>query len=77
MLYEPLVVAWVLDGKLESERESLEVTLGSIYGDAVFLGGLEDIEIEWLPKGTNFLVEDVSGDGYEQIVIQKEDYHVA
>lgn len=77
MLYDPFVVCWVLDGKLDSERPNLELRLQDLYGPRVFLGGLESIEIEWLPEGTIFYIEDISGDGYEQIVAKDVDYHVA
>ena len=53
---------------LKEKLEELEVYVKLKYPD-MFTGGLRDLQIEWIPQGTQFIVNDY--DGNESI--QKRD----
>ena len=64
ILFDPAIV-----GLVEQEKwEELEVYITLKYPN-MFCGGLRDLQIEWIPEGTQFIVNDY--DGYESI--QKRD----
>lgn len=64
VLFDPAIVDLVEQEKLEE----LEVYVKLKYPD-MFTGGLRDLQIEWIPQGTQFIVNDY--DGNESI--QKRD----
>jgi hypothetical protein len=64
VLFDPAMVELVEQEKLEE----LEVYVKLKYPD-MFTGGLRDLQIEWIPVGTQFIVNDY--DGNESI--QKRD----
>jgi hypothetical protein len=69
ILYDPTVVKWVMDGKPSGEaRVRLEATLDEKY-PRCYLGGMRDLEIQWLPLNTWFIVDEY--DGSERIVLQE------
>jgi hypothetical protein len=57
-VYAPDVVAWIEAGKL-GDTDAFEK-----YG---YTGGLSDVEIQWLPKGTQFIIDEC--DGSESLTI--------
>jgi hypothetical protein len=66
-LFDPEVVAWVENGKVDSLPD-LEVK----YGDRYFYdGGADDLEIRWVPIGTRFRIHEY--DGSESVVLDNED----
>jgi len=70
MLYDPTVVKWVEDGKPSGEaRTHLEATLDEKY-PRCYLGGMRDLQIEWLPVNTFFRVTEY--DGFEKIEVLKD-----
>ena len=57
--YSPAVVAWVEGGKASDIDELVKAELGE---DAYFYtGGADDLEIEWLPVGTQFVITEYDG----------------
>jgi hypothetical protein len=76
LLYDPTVVSWVLAGKPESMRPSIEVYVEIKYHDDGLSHNLRQLEVSWLPIGTFFRVDD--SDGWEAVyVYNASDYHVA
>lgn len=65
----------ILDGDLDAVRKIAE---DSIKGDDeyIYVGGLDDVEIVWVPVGTAFYIDEY--DGSESLVtIDKVDWMVA
>lgn len=69
MLYDPTVVAWVESGKPKDALARLEATLDEKY-PRCYLGGMRDLQIEWLPVNTFFQVTEY--DGFEKIEVLKD-----
>ena len=70
-VFAPEIVAWVEAGKprdvyLENE-ERWETEFG-------FLGGMEDLEVEWLQKGTRFEIEEYDGSERLRILTPTDGY---
>lgn len=65
-VFAPEVVEWVEQGK-PGGTERLEEIVKSIHGDTyVYCGGGMDLEIEWIPVGTKFKIDEY--DGSESVV---------
>lgn len=66
-VFAPDVVAWIEDGKPEDDEryDAFEARYG--YG-----GGLHQAEVEWLPVGTRFFIEEYHG--HESLVVIDPDY---
>jgi hypothetical protein len=70
ILYDPAVVKWVEDGKPSGEaRTHLEATLKEKYPHC-YLGGMRDLQIQWVPVGTRFYVDEY--DGSETVVLEQD-----
>lgn len=68
-VFAPDVVAWIEAGKPE-------IDVGEKFGKYGYLGGLGDAEIEWIPKGSRFIIDEY--DGSESLRILGPDYgHLA
>lgn len=77
MLYDPTVVAWVENDKpaADGTQARLEATLEEKY-PSCYLGGLDDLDIRWVPVGSRFVVDEY--DGSESVVVEQEfDWMVA
>ena len=69
--FDPALVRYILDDDLEGAVQFVE----SKYPD-VYTGGVEDLEVEWLPKGTSFKFKE--HDGSESLLIRdSEEWYVA
>lgn len=66
-IFAPDVVAWVEAGKPGDKPGDFEQF--QKYG---YLGGLRDVGIEWVPKGSRFIIEEY--DGSETLHIIDPDY---
>lgn len=75
LLFHPLIVEKVESG-LEQEitSEWLAKQFGEDFED-VYCGGADQLEIEWLPEGTAFRIEEY--DGFETVISTQHLYHVA
>ena len=60
ILFDPAMVELVEQEKWEELRAFVVLKYPDIY-----VGGLEDLQIEWMPEGTQFQVNEY--DGYESI----------
>ena len=63
LIYDPSIVEWV-------EQEALDKVLTYIelkYPD-VYCGGLEDLEVNWVPTGARFRIDEY--DGAESLVLE-------
>lgn len=69
MIFHPKIVKWVEDkeeGKIP--WEALTSILEELFGayNTPYDGGARDLEIAWLPVGTNFQIDEY--DGHETII---------
>ena len=65
MVFDPGLVDLVLAGN----EEKILAYVVLKWPDA-FMGGVEDLKVEWLPEGTDFVIEEY--DGAESIVIKNK-----
>ena len=66
LIYDPSVVEWLEKGELDKISTFVELK----YPDKYF-GGLEDLEVKWVPVGTRFRIHEY--DGSESLVLESED----
>jgi hypothetical protein len=67
LLYDPSIVLWV-----ESDnRDKIEHYMALKYPD-VYLGGLDNLSIRWVPEGTMFRLDEY--DGSESISLKDEEH---
>jgi hypothetical protein len=66
LLYDPSVVEWVEHGEFEKIKAFVELK----YPDEYF-GGLEDLEVRWVPVGAKFRIDEY--DGAESLVLETEE----
>ena len=57
LLYDPIVVDMVIE-KVSSE--TIELYCKKVYGDHYY-GGASDLEVAWVPTGTEFVIDDYDG----------------
>jgi len=65
LVYDPSIVQWI-------ETQELDKALAYVklkYPDA-YVGGLEDLVVEWVPVGELFRIEEY--DGSESLVLESE-----
>lgn len=61
-LFDPVIVQWVRDGKPSVQKNLMETYLYDVYGADFYVGtNLDSLEIEWIPQGTQFIVEEYDG----------------
>jgi hypothetical protein len=73
LLYDPLVVEMVIEGKHYTE---IVKYCESIYGEHRHFSGAEDLKIEWIPIGREFRVDEYDGSEYIEYKDELE-WHVA
>lgn len=61
MLFAPVWVEWVEAGKPGGEKRAKAIARERWGDDAPYVGGEDDLEIQWLPKGTMFQVTEYDG----------------
>lgn len=75
LLFHPLIVEKVESGhENEITTEWLVQQFGEEFED-VYCGGTNQLEIEWLPEGTAFRIEEY--DGFETVITSKQLYYIA
>jgi hypothetical protein len=67
LVYDPSVVEWVETQELDKIRAYMELK----YPDA-YCGGLEDLEVNWVPIGARFRIDEY--DGAETLVLESEEH---
>lgn len=65
-LFDPVLAQMLLDG---ADFEELSKVAGERYPDAYF-GGLDDLEVQWLPVGTKFRLNEY--DGAESLELESD-----
>ena len=65
-VFDPEVVEWVENGKSRDEFLEKEVSWSERLG---YLGGAEDLEVEWVPVGSRFYIEEYDGSETLHVVI--------
>ena len=74
--FEPKVVEMVLAGKKDKNRAERKATLDKIIGymtetyPGYYTGGAEGLEVEWVPVGSKFYIEEY--DGNESLVLESD-----
>ena len=66
LLFDPKVVEMVLE---KTSSETIELYCKTVYGDHYY-GGACDLEVAWVPPGTEFVIEDY--DGAETLTLKNE-----
>ena len=66
LIYDPSVVEWVEQQELDKIRAYMELR----YPDA-YCGGLEDLEVVWVPVGERFRIDEY--DGAESLTLESEE----
>ena len=66
LIFHPKLVEWV-----ESEQPTvvaistiLKEILGEEEAEHIYLGGVENLKVQWLPEGTKFRIEEYDGAEY-------------
>ena len=65
ILFDPAIVEFVEHNKWEE----LEVYVKLKYPN-IYVGGMQDLQIEWLPEGTEFIIEEY--DGSEKLQVKAD-----
>lgn len=68
LLFDPIIVDFVLN-KPENWLQGIEAYCELVYPGA-YTGGASDLEVMWIPAGSQFLVEEY--DGSESVVLMDE-----
>jgi hypothetical protein len=67
LIFDPSIVEWVERQELDKIQAYMELK----YPDA-YCGGLEDLEVNWVPVGERFRIEEY--DGAENLVLESEQH---
>ena len=76
MVFEPKVVEMVLAGEKDKNRADRKATLNKIREymtetyPGYYTGGAEGLEVEWVPVGSKFYIEEY--DGNESLVLESD-----
>ena len=71
LLFDPKVVEMLEAGKkLAVIEKYCEDTYGKGIGESIYLGGLDKLEVFWLPVGTLFRIDEY--DGSESLNVKEE-----
>jgi hypothetical protein len=68
LLFDPIIVDFVLN-KPENWLQGIEAYCELVYPGS-YTGGASDLEVMWIPAGSQFLVEEY--DGSESVVLKDE-----
>ena len=66
LLFDPKVVDMVME---KNSAETIELYCKTVYGDHYY-GGACDLEIAWVPAGTEFIIDEY--DGAEALTLKNE-----
>ena len=66
LVYDPSIVEWVE----KVELDKIQAYVGLKYPD-VYCGGLENLEVNWVPVGAKFRIDEY--DGAESLVLESEE----
>jgi len=58
LLFDPKVVDMVLE---KTSVETIELYCQEVYGTKSYYSGAEDLEVAWVPTGTEFVIDEYDG----------------
>jgi hypothetical protein len=58
LLFDPKVVDMVLE---KTSAQTIELYCNEVYGTKSYYGGAEDLEVMWVPTGTQFIIDEYDG----------------
>jgi hypothetical protein len=67
LVYDPSIVEWVEQEEFDKVLTYMELK----YPDA-YTGGLEDLQVEWVPVGARFRIDEY--DGSESLVLEENEH---
>jgi len=67
LLYDPKLVDMVLE---KTSAETIDLYCNEVYGNKLYYGGADDLEVMWLPVGTHFRIHEY--DGAESIEVREK-----
>ena len=65
LLFDPKVIDMVLE---KTSAETIELYCQEVYGTKSYYGGAEDLEVMWVPTGTQFIIDEY--DGSETVTVK-------
>ena len=65
LIYDPSIVEWVERQELDKIQAYMELKYPEVW-----YGGLEDLEVNWVPLGAKFRIDEY--DGAESLVLESE-----
>lgn len=65
LIFEPTIVQMLEDGLPVHE---LERYIATTYPDEIYTGGLDQLEIRWIPEGTLFTIKEYDGSETIQLI---------
>ena len=66
LIYDPSIVEWVERQELDKIQAYMELKYPEVW-----YGGLEDLEVNWVPLGAKFRIDEY--DGAESLVLESEE----
>ena len=61
-IFDPVLVEWVRDGKPSDQINLMDTYVYDVYGSDFYTGcNIENLEIAWVPQGTQFMVQEYDG----------------
>ena len=73
LLFDPAIVEIVLEHQNDVDKKEMEAKIANIFAlksYASYMGGVHDLEINWIPKGTLFQITEYDGN---ECIVLKED----
>ena len=70
LLYDPNIVRMLENPDENEDRFTIERYCEETYGDDSYYGGIDGLQVVWLPEGTQFLIHEY--DGAESIWIKEK-----
>lgn len=74
-LYCPRLVQFILEneGKYTPQRHAkMEAICKEEFGEDAYFGGLNQLEVDWVPKGTQFYIKAYDG---SECIVQRDNMH--
>ena len=70
-LFDPDIVTWILNGnnkEFNSDRDTLPFDFEEKFGRGFYAGGFHQLEVEWVPKDSKFIVREYDGAEYIELM---------
>lgn len=73
LLFDPAIVEIVLEHQNDDDKTEMETKIANIFtlkSYESYMGGIRDLEVNWIPKGTLFQITEY--DGNESVVLKED-----